>query len=198
MTFDKKRLRREIEKERRAKYRARLVELRGLIRDARVKKAEAVIAVKVDCQQQRVALRESCANRKVEARTAGAAEVARRRGEVSEAREIDKLVRKGGKPSRLRSTARQRAQEDDDAVRSNLEAIDPAYVTVFNSIKKHIKGGPRTTRTEAFLEWAQENPGDLVDLLQHDADRYLAALLAEEARTRKELQRQGQSGSTRS
>ncbi len=189
MAFDKKRLRREIEKERRSKFRARLVELRGLIQEARIKRAEAVQAVKLDCAQKRVELRESCSHRNVRAREQGAAEVARRRGEVVEAREMDKLHRKGAKPAKMRSTSRQRAQEDDDAVRSNLEAIDPAYVPVFNTIRKHIKAGPRTTRTEAFLQWAEENPAEVFDLLQHDADRYLASLLAEQERTSKELRR---------
>jgi hypothetical protein len=67
-------------------------------------------------------------------------------------------------------------------------------VPVFNAVRKHIKGGLRKSRTEAFLQWAEENPGEVYDLMQHDADKYLAQLLAEEARTSRELRRRSVAG----
>ena len=37
-------------------------------------------------------------------------------------------------------------------------------------MKKKIKGGPRRSRTEAFLEWAEENPGEIVAIQQAGAE----------------------------
>jgi len=74
-------------------------------------------------------------------------------------------------------------------VRANLE--DPAMRSVFDTVRKHIKGNARKSRTEAFLQWVEENPGEVFGALQHEADRYLAQLIAEEERTAREHRRGG-------
>jgi hypothetical protein len=186
MALDKKRLKREIERARRERFKARLVELRGLIADARKARDAAILGVRVDCQQKRIELRNTCQARKLSARAQGNQTVAERRAQLAEERSFERKMQRVERPRKQRSTARERAQESDDEVRNNLE---PNMVPVFDSVKKYIKGTPRKSRTEAFLQWAEENPGEVFELMQHDADRYLASLLAEQERTEREMRR---------
>lgn len=191
VALDKKKLRREIERARRVAFKARLVELRELIKAARVARLEAIQGVKVDCAQKRIDLRQSCQTRAVIAKASGASEVARRRAKLLEEKGFEQKMRAHERPQRLRSTTGERRQESDDQVRTNLA---PDMVPVFNAVRKHITGNLRKSRTEAFLQWAEENPGEVYDLMQHDADKYLAQLLAEEARTTRELRRRSVAG----
>lgn len=178
VALDKKKLKREIQQAQRAKFRARLAELRGLITEARAKRREAVKAVREQCAAARVAARQNCALRAEQARTEGAAVIEARRAELVAERGFERRMQRHEKPSKLRSTAGERRQESDDEVRSNLH---PSMVAVFDHVRRHIKGSPRMSRTEAFLHWAEENPDEVVQLMQHDADRYLNQLLAEQA-----------------
>jgi ABC-type nitrate/sulfonate/bicarbonate transport system substrate-binding protein len=191
VALDKKKLRREIEKARRAKVKARLGELKEAIARAREQRHEAVLAVQLDCRLKREELRQSCGLRRQRAKDLGAQDVERRRGELGEERRYEKQIRAADRPRRLRSTTRERGQESDDEVRSNLT---PDMVRVFDAVRRHIKGSPRKSRTEAFMQWAEENPDEVFDLLQHDADRYLAQLLAEQERTQRELRRRSVAG----
>lgn len=60
--------------------------------------------------------------------------------------------------------ARERASESDDTVIADLEAHHPELVPVFRKMKAQIKGGPRRSRTEAMLEWAEENPDEVASM----------------------------------
>lgn len=190
MALDKRRLRREIERERRAAVKARLLELKGLIKQARAARDEAIAAVRSDCRLKREELRASCRLRGTRARMRGNEEVASKLGKLADERKYETMIREGDKPSKLRSTrrttSRERGQESDDEVRSNLA---PDMVSVFNTVRRHIKGTPRKSRTEAFLQWAEENPGEVFALMQHQADRELARLLAEQERTERALRK---------
>jgi hypothetical protein len=42
---------------------------------------------------------------------------------------------------------------------------------VWEHVKAKIKGGPRRSRTEAFLEWAHDHPGDVYAIQEADAER---------------------------
>lgn len=191
VALDKKRLRREIEKARRVKFKARLLELRELIKAARESREAAIQNVRSDCAQKRIDLRTSCQSRAAVAKAGGAAEVARRKSTLLEEKGFEQQIRNADRPRKLRTTSGERRQESDDEVRSNL---DPEMVGVFDAVRKHVKGTPRKSRTEAFLQWSEENPGEVYDLLQHDADRYLAQLLAEQERTSRELRRASVAG----
>lgn len=186
VALDKKKLRREIDKARRAAFRARVVELRELIAAARAQRNDAIATVKTDCAIKRQELSQSCASRAALAKASGNADVAGRRAKLVEERGFETKMRAHERPRGLRSTTGERRQESDDEVRSNLPAD---MVRVFDAVRKSIKGSPRKSRTEAFLQWAEENPGEVYELLQHDADRYLAQLLAEEERVSRELRR---------
>lgn len=170
VALDKKKLKREIQKAQREKFRARLVELRELIKRS-------------DCARARVEARINCAMRAEQAKQAGAVVITERKNELEAERGFERKMQKHEKPSRLRSTAGERRAESDDEVRSNLH---PTMVPVFDHVRRHIKGGPRMSRTEAFLHWAEENPDEVIGLMQHDADRYLNQLLAEQARVERQ------------
>lgn len=187
--LDKKRLMREIEKKRRAEVNARLAELRGLIRAEQVKRREVMQSIRLDCREQRIALRRSCHGRMDDARAQGAERIKARRGELARERLDEQLIREADRRgSRIRTTKLERRQESDDEVRGN---ISPELIPIFNQITRHIKGGPRRTRTEAFLEWVEENPGEVYAMQQRDADRWLAQLLAEQARLQKVKRKRG-------
>lgn len=188
MALNKAQLRREIQRAHREKFKVRLGELKGLIVAAREAKRAAIRAVQVDCAANRIKAREACALRALEARQRGAAEVAARRAKLKGEKRFEAKMGAIERPRKLRSTAGERRHESDDEVRSNLPAD---MVRVFDRVRKHIKGGPRRTRTEAFFEWAEENPGEVFELMQHDADRYLAALLAEQEQAMKQIKRRG-------
>jgi predicted kinase len=191
MAFDKRKLRREIEQERKAQLRARLKVIGEEVKTLRAKRWEAIRAVQLDCRLKRVQLRDSCRARKVDASDRGRQAVQEAQETARTTRRTETQLDRAGKRPGLRSTARERGQESDDEVRSNLE---PTMVRVFDKVRKHIKGSPRKSRTEAFFQWAEENPGEVYDLLQHDADRYLAQLLAEQARTEREIRRASTAG----
>jgi hypothetical protein len=184
MRFDKRKLRREIEAARREAVKAKLRELKDKIKEARIARREDVRAVQLDCRLKREELRQSCGLRKARAKESGAAEVLRRADALESERRFERQMRAADRPRKLRSTARERRAESDDEVRGN---ISPDLVPIFNAIARHIKPGARRSRTEAFLEWVEENPGEVYDLMQRDADRYLQQLLAEQAQAEEEL-----------
>lgn len=191
VALDKKKLRREIDRARRASFKARLLELRELIKAARIARDEAIQGVRSDCALKRRELNESCRTRAVVAKASGNRDVSTRKTKLVEERGFETQMRQHERPRRLRSTTGERRQESDDEVRTNL---DPNMVPVFDAVRKHIKGSPRKSRTEAFLQWSEENPGEVYELMQHDADRYLAQLLAEQERTQREMRRKSVAG----
>lgn len=182
--LDKRNLMKEIEAGRRAALKARLAELAALIKAARATRREAVRGVKMQCRVAREKLRTVCSRRAEQAKLRGAEAIAARAREAAEARETDKLLRKADQRHRVgvvkaRSSATERQQESDDEVVRNLPE---SLVPVFRKMRKHVKGGPRRTRTEAFLEWVEENPGEVYAMQGEQAERELAKLVAEHDR----------------
>lgn len=202
-------LARERERMLRAKEREELARLRGLLRAAQRRRREALGRAKGLCKRARLSVREQirilraeerarlnllaanlrlqartrCAQRKERIRTAGhgAAQEARRRVAAErvlqrQLRGVDSMVRRR---SAALTTSKERRRESDDEVRSNLP---PELHRVWERVKRTIKAGPRTTRTETFLEWAESNPGEVLALQYSDVDREVAALVAEHER----------------
>jgi hypothetical protein len=184
VALDKKRLMKEIERERRAALAVRLAELGALIKAARAHRREAVKGVKMQCRVAREKLRTVCAMRAEKAKARGAEAIAARAREAAEARETDRLVKRADSRHRTgvikaRSSSTERRQESDDEVVRNLPA---ALVGVFDKVRRQVKGSPRRTRTEAFLEWVEENPGEVYAMQGQQAERDLAKLIAEHDR----------------
>ena len=198
-TAHRKQLMREIGNELRAKDRIHLHQIQTRIVEARAARREAVAEAKHQCKAARVALtakqkaereriradqaaerlerRGTCHASKAEASSAGKRRIGELRGELRHTAKEQRVIERAGKAPRLRSTSGERRAESDDAVRSNLPEN---LVPVFNKVKARIKGSARRSRSEAFLEWAHENPDEVLELQQHDADRYLKELIAQE------------------
>lgn len=79
--------------------------------------------------------------------------------------------------AKSRTTARERSEESDDEVRSNL---DPGLIPIFDVVRRQIKGSPHISRTEAFLQWAEENPDEIWQMREADAARQVRALMKAE------------------
>jgi hypothetical protein len=186
--------------------RTELVKLRGAIADARARRKLALQATRSTCARARAqaserakafrkaelerinrevgiirtAARNRCQARRHIIRQSGGKLVQQRRAELAEQKRMQaQLDRAGAHALRQKdrlTSARERAQESDGAVRSNLPR---ELVGVFDRVRRHIKGGPRTTRTEAFLEWAESHPGEVLEYQGHETDREVARLIAE-------------------
>lgn len=192
-------LMKEIGNELRAKDRITLNQIRARIHEAQAKRRVDVANARHSCRAARTALRErqeaererlkydqaaariarrgACQQSQDQARSEGRAAVDQWKGNLHSTRKEQKVIERAGKAPRLRSTSRERSQESDDQVRSN---IPHELVPVFNKVRAKMKASSRRSRTEAFLEWAHENPDEIVQVQQADADRDLKRLIAQE------------------
>lgn len=199
MTADRRKLQRELADDLRKKDRAALELLREQVTAAKAERKQLLRGARESCstaraelkrrqaveraefvQRQRAARlveRGACKHGKDEARARGVALEAGARRTLKDERVFRDQVRRAGKPKRERSTARERAQEDDDRVRSNLP---PELVPVFDKVARRIKGTAKRSRTEAFLDWAEENPDEILSVQQAAADADLRALMKQQ------------------
>jgi hypothetical protein len=192
---------RDIARDLKSKNRAKLVELRGRVRalraEARASIAEAIARCRAgrrlptlktlaaELRAAKAAARSQCdvdlkAARAVKGAAARArAELAAEAKYQADIRRIERSQRrklheaKARRPGLARSRAHERRQESDDEVRSN---IPPELVPLFEKVKRSIKGSDRKTRTEAFLEYAQESPGEEWEAIEDAADRAVAEM----------------------
>lgn len=198
---DRRKLQRELAEHLREKDRAALGLLRAQIRNARVERRHMVHVARQSCrsareglkekqaeerrrltlehQVERVAERAACSSGKQNAKSKGTELELGAKRTLKEERVFQRQIRNADKAPafKVRSTARERSAEDDDAVRSNLPA---ELVPVFDKVRKQIKGSPKRTRTEAFLEWAEENPDEIIAVQQANADKELRAMLKQQ------------------
>jgi hypothetical protein len=148
---------------------------------AKLLRAEARAAINAAITEERDAARAACAAEKSSAKDASATAIgsARRlldaeRAYQAEIRRADQKVKLAQKKRRSSAEAR---GESDDEVRANVPS---ELVSVFDAKRKGIKGSTRKSRTEAFLQWAEENPGEVYAVQQGEADRALAKLIKDE------------------
>lgn len=123
----------------------------------------------------------TCGARRANARREGEEVIQARKHEIQEERYLDKLHR--ARPNlvrtpvgRARNARREREAESDDEVRRNLS---PDLASVFNKVRRHIKGSERRSRTEAFLEWAEQNPDEIYAMQEQRAAREVERLVKE-------------------
>jgi hypothetical protein len=176
---------REIEHERRAKVVQRLTELGVLLKAARAARRDAIERIRSQCRTAREKLRTVCGARRERASREGTHIIASRRHEIQEERQLDRLQRTAGKRGPLktqkpigrpRKATREREAESDDEVRRD---IPPELVSVFNKVRHNIKGSDHRSRSEAFLEWAEENPGEIYAMQEQEASREIKRLVKE-------------------
>lgn len=88
---------------------------------------------------------------------------------------------RGANLTRLRGRA-----ESDDEVERNLP---DDLIPVFRTVKARIKPTSRRTRTEAFLEWAQEHPADVYRITDEAIEADIQDLIRQEAELAKQMKR---------
>ena len=204
VALNKKLLWRDINREERKKKRALLVELRAQIREARARRKDALLTAKERCRSERIAARERARTLRLRAlqelreaveadRTAarqtcsvkiGEArairdDVERARAKHVAEKEYQRDLRQIEATNRQRrkehphATHIERRAESDDEVRAN---IAPDLVALFERVKRSIKASPRVSRTEAFFEYAEENPDELLSAVEDQADALVREL----------------------
>lgn len=116
-------------------------------------------------------------------------------------RDNDRKFKKGYEASKRREPkavsskqrAKERKAESDDEVRSNLEAVDPRLVSMFELYKKKVEGNERLSRTEAFLQMYEEDKGNMDAALwakeEEETNRYLEKQYKERMAQEKEREK---------
>lgn len=209
---DRARTRRELEALAKQKARAKLAQLREIVAARRADRRQRMREVTHQCKEQRdrnrerarqarealrdayaelrLLARQQCARAK--ARAADASDLEAAEKALREEREAQALLRRWSSPTRAgakskRQVARELQQESDEEVLGNLD--DPTLIAAFREVKRKIKGSPRRSRTEAFLEWAAENKAEVWAAAERDAARHLEELEREERELAKQLKK---------
>lgn len=198
---NKKALLKEIERDQRRKDRALLESLRNQINAAKqhlkTERAKAVErcrnerqALKARLKQKRVALlaqlreaekqerlaaRGSCSLDKQKATNEAREALERLKTERKERRSTIRLLRRSTS-KKSSTTAKEKRQESDDEVRSNIPAD---LLPLFEKIKGKIKGSEKKSRSEAFLEYAESHPSEVLEAQENEAESSLNELIAQ-------------------
>lgn len=166
----------------RAKDRALAIrtEARELVKTAR---AEEVLKARAVCKARKAKVKASALSARAQRKEKLKAE----RDFQADMRRIEAWAKGRHREQARRTTAAERRQESDDAVRFNIPAD---LVPLFERVKKSIKGSTRQSRTEEFLHYAAEHPHEVVDAQVELSQREIAKLVHEEARLAKAVRRQ--------
>lgn len=208
---------REVAEDLRRKDRQKLAKLREDIERVRKQRRAALRDVRSQCRAGRRALRDqvhsyreqerarinkqveemraaaqlTCAMKREAVRDTAAQKEAKARRELAAERQLQRDLRAADQWQRqklraLPSIPHERRKESDDEVRQN---VDPSLWPVWERVKRSIKGTARMSRTEAFLHWVEENPGDAVALQQQAADAEIKRLVKEQRAAEREAKR---------
>lgn len=154
-------------------------------------RAAARAAAQAEIDRARAASRTTCEARKTQARAKSANSVTRALAALEAERAHQATLAVYAKPLKAagprptgaakRARAREQAAESDSEVEANLPED---MLPVWRAVKKKIKASPRRTRTEAFLEWANEHRADVLRIQDAQIDRDVAELVKHEAELR--------------
>jgi hypothetical protein len=104
--------------------------------------------------------------------------------------ELERIERGNRQRTRPRSSSSERRSESADEVRQNI----PAHLQpLWKRVGKSIKATERKSRTEAFMQYAEENPSEAIQAQESDADRQFRRELEEHERA----ERRARGGSRR-
>lgn len=202
---------RELDRDAKAKARAELRALRAELKRARVAKRGAMGLARARCVAERKALRGILKERrerllaelrattlreKLAAREACELEISKARklkdvaeqkhAEVEAERAHRKHMRIIEHNARERlATAKRRRTPAEAMAESNAEVegnISADLVPLWRRVKGSIRGTDRKSRTEAFLHYAEENPGEILEALQDRSDVLVRELEARYAK----------------
>jgi len=157
----------------------------------RERRAAELARLKVEADGLRQAARNRCQARRETIKASGGRLVTRKAATLREERELQAQLRRLAKDAtiqlrRHKTTAKERRAESDDYVRGNLP---PELLGVFEQVKGKIRDSARRTRTEAFLEWVEEHPDEVIALQGDAADREVAALVRDHEATAARLRK---------
>jgi len=209
-------LMKEIAREHRKKQREQLSDLRRAIVEARAAHRGALAGARFRCREDRIALRallrerhrsvllelgrqaaadratarESCRLAKAAARTIGEGR-GRAKAALEAERQYRREMRRIEAANRTKRKAhkeapRRGARESDEDVE---RTIPPELVALFRKVGRSIRGSDRMSRSEAFLHYAEENPREVLEVLEDRSDALVAELEGRERAARKELRR---------
>jgi hypothetical protein len=207
-----RRVRKELERDARKADRARLRQLREHIRAAKkhaavrrrevvvlcrrgrarareaakALRAEARAALHAAIDAERAKSRSLCEARKNQARTKNSDSLQRAAAAYAAEAQHQKTVARWSKPARARVPARVALQESDSDVIAN---IPPDLVPVWKVVRAKIKGTPRRSRAEAFIEWAAEHTGEVMRILDQQFAKDVDRMVAEERQLRRDVGR---------
>ena len=184
----------QIARDQRKQQREHLVDLRTQVRRARAERHAALVDAKTRCRNERRAVRErlealrervlqdlqetvageraaakeACSIRQNEARRVSD-RIKRVRAELEAERTFQRDMRRIERGNRQRTrevhraTAAEHRSQSDDTVVGN---IPPELVSLWERVKRSIRGSDRMSRTEAFLEYAESHPEEVLDALE--------------------------------
>jgi hypothetical protein len=211
-TFDRKQLMKDIHREQRLEARRKLETLRARLKDARIRRKEAVAAAVKRCREARAAVTAKIRSVKAVLKeikhervatkqvcSLGVHEARALRTEIHEAKRLlteeEKFRRdmrriQAGSQQRKReattTSARVRESESDDEVLSNIPA---ELVPLWNRVKRQMRATERMSRTEAFMKYAEEHPEEYLSSIDDKTDALVRELEERERRASAEVGR---------
>jgi hypothetical protein len=143
------------------------------------RRAEFAAALKAEREAKTKVTRCACAARKARVRRGANQETARIKAALAEElrsrrEELEHLGRRR-KEHRQRLREVEGRQTDEEVERELPEEL----VTVWRKTRRQFRGTERRSRAEAFLQWVEENPAEVVALQDADAERATKAMIRE-------------------
>jgi hypothetical protein len=208
----RRQLRKELERDFRAKQRATLKGLREQVKAAKAERRDTMRKVVAECRRIRTsskayirekrtaareainlerdalfgADREACQGRKGATRDQFAQGIGAIELAVAEERRDQQQYRRAvGKAPMIgpRSTRpRGEAQQESDSAVE--QNISPDLLPVWRRVKRKIKAKPNMSRTEVFEHWVMENQGDVQIMINEEAEAGVAELVRQEQEQR--------------
>lgn len=190
-------------RERRRQARERIKKLGAELRRAREERKERMRAAVQACRDARARLRVRIAQQRRELAAAVAAERHAQRYQCAASKDatreqtiakvqkvatdlasakaaralLARAPRSTSKAAAGYVTAAESRAESDHAVRVNLPR---ELVPVFDAVRREIHASPRRSRTEAFLEWAEEHPARVYEIQHAGHEKWLREMEREE------------------
>ena len=211
-SFSKKALWKSIDKDQRKANREKIAALKKKVSKALALRKESRAAAKTFCERERMKARERAnairARMRAESKALAEAErsaarwqckaerrshsleIAKLRGELETEKKFQADMRRIGAANRARGTrpgvvkTREKRSESDDEVRANLPSD---LLSLFERVKRGIKGTPRKSRTEAFLEYVEEHPDESYAGIEDKTDALVRQLERQQRAGRRDL-----------
>jgi hypothetical protein len=171
--------------------RTRFKDLRASVDQARKRKLEAVAHADALCElasrrlQRSIAARRAALEAEIAAERSAATALCQRSKARARATGDEAVVRakdllrweKTQRPTKRQMrgsalTAAERRQESDSEVAQN---IGHEFLPVWNKVRRHIRAGERSSRTEAFYQWMHDHPSEVERITIDHAERLAAA-----------------------